>query len=79
MNTQRERQQDEFLQDVRLRRGSGAGADGEDVEVGGGFEWGAEFGPPGEGGPDFERGGGGGIVSNEGGGGEEVVMVGGWG
>ena len=62
------------------------GADGEDVEVSGRGGGGAEFGPPGEGGPDFELGWGrgGGVTCIEGSGvdgdenGEEEVGVGVW-
>lgn len=57
MDPPRERQEDEFLQDVRLVQGRGVGADGDDVQEGGRVEVAvAEFGPPGEGGPDGEGG-----------------------
>ena len=46
-----------------MQRGSGVVGDGDDVEVGGGVEVGvAEFGPPGEGGPDFQWRVGGSVV-----------------
>ena len=60
MDPPRERQEDEFLQDVRLLRGRGVVGDGDDVgrvEVAV-----AEFGPPGEGWPDGEGGRCGGVV-----------------
>ena len=57
MDEVRERQEDVFLQDVRLLPRRGAGVGGEDVEVGWGVEVVvAEFGPPGEEGPGGEAG-----------------------
>ncbi len=77
MDPMRQRQQDLFLQNVRLLLRRGVVADGEDVEVGRGVEVVvAEFGPPGEGGPDGEGCVGGGERQGEegcgGGGGGEV-------
>lgn len=73
MDAQREGQEDGFLQGgclVGVGRLAGRG-EGEDVEVGGGDVRVAEFGPPGEGGPDGEGVGGWG-VGEEGGCVEEV-------
>ncbi len=81
MDPMRQRQQDLFLQNIRLLLCRGVGTDGEDVEVGGGVEVVvAEFGPPGEGGPDGEGcvgGRGKGEEDCRGGGGEEMEERGG--
>lgn len=53
MDLLRERQEDDFQEDILLLQRRGLMTDGEDVEEGGRIEVGvAEFGPPGEGGPD---------------------------